>query len=92
MLNLSSSSIVGRELELLVVVALLTESVVVTFLVVEARDQWICLRGMEMKRSGSPYGSSPAWALNLTVFLGETRVLSVSHGMKISVVVRDDQV
>ena len=44
------------------------------------------------KRSGSPYGSSPAWALNLTVFLGETRVLSVSHGTKISVVVRDDQV
>ena len=34
--NLTSSSIVVRELELLVVVALLTESVVVTFLVVEA--------------------------------------------------------
>jgi len=27
----------------------------------------------------------------MTVFLGEARVLSVSHGMKISVVVRDDQ-
>ena len=47
--NLTSSSIVVRELELLVVVALLTESVVVTFLVVEARDQWICLRGMERR-------------------------------------------
>ena len=59
----------------------------VVAVMVEARGQWICLRGME--RRGRDH-RMVAVLLGL-LYDSVARVLSVSHGIKISVAVRDDK-